>query len=97
VLLTAALVPTGVRIPLVREDGMTADPRQRAGMPGTGAAGHVVDRYRRAVGPAVRGAAGVVLAAGFGLEWLVTARTGRRALGRGRPPRAPAGEHAEDR
>lgn len=32
----------------------------------------------------------VVLAAGYGLEWAVAARTGRRALGRG-------GGHAEDR
>jgi hypothetical protein len=39
----------------------------------------------------------VVLAAGFGLEWLVASRTGRRALGRRRPEREPAGEHAKDR
>jgi hypothetical protein len=172
VLLTAALV---------REDGMNADLGQRAGAHGTRAGGHLVDRYRRAVEPAVRGVAGVVLpvvffaggaavggragvaiasvwvaiaglyclanfwdcrethcavtgpgwtlaavfgfaaalapgtglawyrvtaaavvfvvvlAAGFGLEWLVAARTGRRTLGRGRQPREPEGEHAEDR
>ena len=160
---------------------MTAGPGQRAGTPGTGAAGHVVDRCRRTVEPAVRGVAGVVvpvvffaagaavggraglaiasvwvaiaglyclanfwhcrethcavtgpgwtlaavlgfaaalapgtglswyrvnvaavvfvlvLAAGFGLEWLVAARTGRRTLGRRRAPREPEGEHAEDR
>lgn len=77
---------------------MTADLGQRAGVPGTRAAGHMVDRYRRAVEPAVRGVAGVVvLAAGFGLEWLVASRTGRRALGRGRWPRKPEGKHAEDR
>jgi hypothetical protein len=38
----------------------------------------------------------VVLAAGFGLEWLVSARTGRRALGCRRPEREPDGGHAED-
>ena len=160
---------------------MTAGPGQRAGTPGTRGAGHVVDRYCRAVEPAVRGVAGVmlpvaffaagaavggraglaiasvwvaiagtyclanfwhcrethcavtgpgwtlaavlgfaaavapgtalawyrvnavvavfvvVLAAGFGLEWLVASRTGRRTLGRRRAPREPEGEHAEDR
>ena len=44
---------------------MNADPGQRAGTPGTGAAGYVVDRYRRAVEPAVRGAAGVVITVAF--------------------------------
>jgi len=44
---------------------MNADPGQRAGTPGTGAAGHVVDRYRRAVEPAVRGVAGVVVPVAF--------------------------------
>jgi hypothetical protein len=39
----------------------------------------------------------VVLAAGFGLEWLVAARTGRRTLGPGRLPAEPEGEHAQDR
>jgi hypothetical protein len=39
----------------------------------------------------------VVLAAGFCLEWLVAARTGRRALGRGPRPAEPEGEHAKDR
>jgi len=160
---------------------MNADPGQRAGTPGTKATGHVVDRYRRAVEPAVRGVAGVVvpvaffaagaavggraglaiasvwvaiaglyclanfwhcrethcavtgagwtlaavlgfaaalapgtglawyrvntavavfvvvLAAGFCLEWLVAARTGRRTLGRGPLPAEPDGEHAQDR
>jgi hypothetical protein len=160
---------------------MNADLGQRAGTPGTKAATHLVDRYRRAVEPAVRGVAGVVvpvvffaagaavggraglaiasvwvaiaglyclanfwhcrethcvvtgpgwtlaaalgfaaalapgtslswyrvnaavvvfvvvLAAGFGLEWLVASRTGRRTLGSGRRPRDPEGEHAEDR
>jgi len=109
---------------------MNADPGQPAGTPGTRAAGHVVDRYRRAVEPAVRGVAGVlvpvaffaagaalapgtglawyrvntavavfvvVLAAGFCLEWLVAARTGRRTLGRGPLPAEPDGEHAQDR
>ena len=160
---------------------MTAGPGQRAGTPGTGAAGHVVDRCRRTVEPAVRGVAGVVvpvvffaagaavggraglaiasvwvaiaglyclanfwhcrethcavtgagwtraavlgfaaalapgtalawyrvntavavfvvvLAAGFCLEWLVAARTGRRTLGRGPLPAEPDGEHAQDR
>ena len=160
---------------------MNADLERRAGSPGTGAAGHVADGYRRAVEPAVRGAAGVVvpvaffaagaavggraglaiasgwmaiagmyclanfwhcrethcavtgpgwtlaavlgfaaalvpgpglawyrvnaavvvfvvvLAAGFGLEWLVAARTGRRTLGRGPLPAEPEGEHAQDR
>jgi len=32
----------------------------------------------------------VILCAGYGLEWLVAARTGRRSLG-------PAGQHAQDR
>ena len=160
---------------------MNAHPRSWAGTPGARAARHVVDRYRRAVEPAVRGIAGVVvtvaffaaggavagraglaiasvwvaiagtyclanfwycrethcavtgpgwtlaavlgfaaalvpgtglawyrvnaaavvfvvvLAAGFGLEWLAAARTGRRAPGRGRPERKPEGERAEDR
>jgi len=160
---------------------MTAGPGQRAGTPGTGAAGHVVDRCRRTVEPAVRGVAGVVvpvvffaagaavggraglaiasvwvaiaglyclanfwhcrethcavtgpgwtlagvlgfaaalapgtglawyrvnaavavfvvvLAAGFGLEWVVAARTGRRTLGRGPLTAEPEGEHAQDR
>ena len=160
---------------------MKADLGRRAGSPGTGAAGHVVDGYRRAVEPAIRGVAGVmvpvaffavgaavggraglaiasvwvaiaglycmanfwhcrethcavtgpgwtlaaalgfaaalapgsalawyrvnaaavvfvmVLVAGFGLEWLVASRTGRRTLGSGRTPRLPEGEHAEDR
>jgi len=40
---------------------MNADLERRAGSPGTGAAGHVADRYRRAVEPAVRGVAGVVV------------------------------------
>ena len=39
----------------------------------------------------------VVLAAGFCLEWLVAARTGRRTLGRGPLPAEPDGEHAQDR
>ena len=160
---------------------MNADLGQRAGSPGTGAAGHVVDGYRRAVEPAIRGVAGVmvpvaffavgaavggraglaiasvwvaiaglycmanfwhcrethcavtgpgwtlaaalgfaaalapgsalawyrvnaavvvfvmVLAAGFGLEWLVASRTRRRTLGRGPLPAEPEGRHAQDR
>ena len=160
---------------------MNAEPGQRARTPGTRAAGHVVDRYRRAVEPAVRGVTGVVvpvaffsagaavggragvaiasvwmmvagtyclanfrhcqethcavtgpgwtlaallgfaaalapgtglawygvhaavavfvvvLAAGFGLEWVVAARTGRRTLGRGPLTAEPEGEHAQDR
>ena len=160
---------------------MNADPGQRDGTPGTRAAEPVVDRYRRAVEPAVRGVAGVllpvaffaagaavggraglaiasvwvaiaglyclanfwhcrethcavtgpgwtlaaalgfaaalapgtalawyrvnaavvvfvaVLAAGFGLEWLVASRTGHRTLGRGPLPAEPEGEHAKDR
>jgi hypothetical protein len=39
----------------------------------------------------------LVLAAGFGLEWLVAARTGRRVLEPRRLPREPGDEHAEDR
>ena len=160
---------------------MNADPGPQAGTTGARAAGHLVDRYRRAVEPAVRGVAGVVaavvffaagaavggraglaiasvwvaiaglyclanfwhcrethcavtgagwtlaavlgfaaalapgtglawyrvntavavfvvvLAAGFCLEWLVAARTGRRTLGRGPLPAEPDGEHAQDR
>ena len=160
---------------------MTAGPGQRAGPPGTRAAGHVVDRFRRTVEPAVRGVVGVlvpvvffaagaavggraglaiasvwvaiaglyclanfwhcrethcavtgpgwtlaavlgftaalapgtalawyrvnaavvvfvmVLAAGFGLEWLVASRTRRRTLGRGPLPAEPEGRHAQDR
>ena len=160
---------------------MNAEPGQQVRTPGTRAAGHVVDRYRRAVEPAVRGVTGVVvpvaffsagaavggragvaiasvwvmvagmyclanfrhcrethcavtgpgwtlaallgfaaalapgtglawygvhaavavfvvvLAAGFGLEWLVASRTGRRTLGRGPLPDEPEGEHAKDR
>jgi hypothetical protein len=44
---------------------MNADPGQRAGMPGTRTARHAVDRYRRAVEPAVRGVAGVVVTVAF--------------------------------
>ena len=44
---------------------MNAEPGQRARTPGTRAAGHVVDRYRRAVEPAVRGVAGVVVPVAF--------------------------------
>ena len=40
---------------------MNAGLGRQAGSPGTGAGGHVVDGYRRAVEPAVRGVAGVVL------------------------------------
>ena len=160
---------------------MKADLGRRAGSPGTGAAGHVVDRCRRTVEPAVRGVAGVVvpvvffaagaavggraglaiasvwvaiaglycmanfwhcrethcavtgpgwtlaaalgfaaalapgsalawyrvnaaavvfvmvLVAGFGLEWLVASRTGRRTLGRGPLSAEPEGENAQDR
>jgi len=90
-----------------------ASPRPPAG--GRGAR-HVVERYRQAAGPAVRGIAGVVAAVAFfaaagvvggragvaiasvwvavagtyGLEHLVAARTGRRAL----PGRE--GEYAQD-
>ena len=39
----------------------------------------------------------MVLAAGFGLEWLVASRTRRRTLGRGPLPAEPDGEHAQDR
>jgi len=44
---------------------MNADPGQRAGTPGTRTARYVVDRYRRAVEPAVRGVAGVVVTVAF--------------------------------
>ena len=44
---------------------MNADPWQRAGTHGTTTASHVVDRYRRAVEPAVRGVAGVVVTVAF--------------------------------
>ena len=40
---------------------MNADLERRAGSPGTGAGGHVADRFRRVVEPAVRGVAGVVV------------------------------------
>jgi hypothetical protein len=39
----------------------------------------------------------VILAAGYGLEYVVAARTGRRALEPRCLPRDPEGEHAEDR
>src|SRR6516165_6939730 len=39
----------------------------------------------------------VILAAGYGLEYVVAARTGRRTLGRGPLPAEPDGEHAKDR
>jgi hypothetical protein len=39
----------------------------------------------------------MVLAAGFGLEWLVASRTRRRTLGRGPLPAEPEGRHAQDR
>ena len=44
---------------------MNADPGQRAGTPGTRTARYVVDRYRRAVEPAVRGVAGVAVTVAF--------------------------------
>ena len=44
---------------------MNADPGPQAGTTGARAAGHLVDRYRRAVEPAVRGVAGVVAAVVF--------------------------------
>src|SRR5215470_4465596 len=56
------------RIQLVSEDDMNADPGQRSGTPGTlgtRTASHVVYRYRRAVEPAVRGIAGVLVTVAF--------------------------------
>ncbi len=44
---------------------MNAHPGPWAGTPGMRAAGLVVDRYRRAVEPAVRGVAGVVVPVAF--------------------------------
>jgi len=44
---------------------MNADLERRAGSPGTGAGGHVADRFRRVVEPAVRGVAGVVVTVAF--------------------------------
>ena len=44
---------------------MNAEPGQQVRTPGTRAAGHVVDRYRRAVEPAVRGVTGVVVPVAF--------------------------------